>query len=83
MMGKLIVELPEHLHVELKKKATTQHRTLKSVITELIMNYLSEEMTTSERSETGLCGRWQDDRTAEEIVREIKSGRRWNRERKI
>jgi hypothetical protein len=42
-VAKLIVELPDHLHGELKKKATIQQRTLKSVITEFVMKYLSEK----------------------------------------
>ncbi len=77
-MGKLIVELPEHLHLELKKKATLEQRTLKSVITELVKNYISEEQSPEVVSETGLCGAWQDQREPEEIIRDIKSHRKWS-----
>lgn len=82
-MGKLIVELPEPLHGELKKKATAEQRTLKSVITELVIKYLSEDKTSVKEGETGLCGAWQDQRSAEEIIKDIKSHRRWTREGKI
>ena len=82
-MGKLIVELPETLHGELKKKATAEQRTIKSVITELVMKYLSEDETSVKADETGLCGAWQDSRTAEEIIKDIKSHRRWTRGGKI
>jgi hypothetical protein len=31
------------------------------------------------KKKTGLCGSWADERTAEEIIRDIKTNRRWFR----
>lgn len=76
-MGKLIVELPEEIHKELKKKATLGHRTIKEVVTDLVEAYLSQVDEKKSLKETGLCGKWEDTRTAEEIVTDIKSHRNW------
>lgn len=77
-MGKLIVELPEELHGELKKKAAADHKTLKDIVTGLVNNYLSApEKEAPARKETGLCGSWDDERAAGEIIMDLKSHRRW------
>jgi len=77
-MGKLIVELPDDIHRELKKRAADSHKTLKDIVTELIRGYLWEkEKIALSAKETGLCGSWDDERTAEEIIRDIKNHRRW------
>ena len=77
-MGKLIVELPDEIHGELKKKATMDNKTLKEIVTNLIKKYLSglQEKTKPKR-ETGLCGSWEDERSADEIIRDIKTHRKW------
>ena len=77
-MAKLIVELPEEVHKELKKKATHEHRTIKAVVTDLVEDYLAlRGEDTGKAGETGLCGRWEDTRTAVEIITDIKSHRKW------
>ncbi|MFZ3136470.1 MAG: hypothetical protein WA126_03650 [Thermodesulfovibrionales bacterium] len=77
-MGKLIVELSDEIHGELKKKATIHHKTLKEVITDLVNKYLSgmNEQTKTIK-ETGLCGSWEDERPADEIIKDIKAHRKW------
>ncbi|MEK7878888.1 MAG: hypothetical protein AAB285_03430 [candidate division NC10 bacterium] len=82
-MAKLIVELPEEVHKELKRKATHEHRTIKNVVTDLVEGYLSLGREDIGRAgETGLCGRWEDTRTAVEIITDIKSHRKWFGRRK-
>lgn len=77
-MGKLMVELPDSLHGELKKKAAAGHTTLKTVITGLITDYLAApEKPHAEVKSTGLCGAWEDDRPADKIVRDIRGKRAW------
>lgn len=77
-MGKLIVELPDDIHGELKKKAATDHKTLKNIITGLIDEYLlAPEKQASAKEKSGLCGKWDDERTADEIIKDIKSHRKW------
>ncbi len=81
-MAKLIVELPESTHRDLKKKAALQHRTIKDVVTDLLERYLSETAKPTSLRETGICGRWRDTRTAEEIIADIKRHRSWFTERR-
>lgn len=77
-MGKLIVELPDEIHGELKKKAAVNHKTLKDIITGLIREYLhAPEKQIPAKKKTGLCGSWDDERTADEIIKDIKSHRKW------
>lgn len=76
-MGKLIVELPEHLHQELKRKATLDHRTIKEVVTDLLEGYLSRTEEMKSLKETGLCGMWKDTRSADAIIADIRSHRKW------
>ncbi len=77
-MGKLIVELPDEIHRDLKKKAAINHKTLKDIITGLINKYLSTaEKQRKMTNRTGLCGSWDDERTPEEIIKDIKGHRRW------
>ncbi|GFP35516.1 hypothetical protein HKBW3S43_01307 [Candidatus Hakubella thermalkaliphila] len=85
-MGKLIVELPDELHEELKKAAVIDHRTLKDIVTGLIVSYLSHSKhggNGRKAEKTGFCGSWEDERTAEEIVADIRAERRWFQERRI
>ncbi len=77
-MRKLIVELPDEIHGELKKKATMDNKTLKEIVTNLVNKYLSREQEQIRiKKKTGLCGSWEDDRSAEEIIRDIKIHRKW------
>jgi plasmid stability protein len=82
-MGKLIVELPDEIHGELKKRAAVNHKTLKDIITELIYEYLyTPEKHVPAKKKTGLCGSWDDERMAEEIIKDIKTHRKWFTRRK-
>ena len=82
-MGKLMVELPDTIHGELKKKAAAEHTTLKSIITDLIGDYLSAPAKQhSAMKSSGLCGSWEDDRPADRIVRDIRGRRTWFTRRK-
>ena len=78
-MGKLIVELSEELHKELKKAAAMNHRTIKDVVTHLVEDYLSRGEENQDLEETGLCGKWEDTRTPDEIIADIKAYRHWLR----
>ena len=76
-MGKLIVELPDEIHGELKKRAAVDHKTLKNIVTELIHEYLyTPEKHVSTKKKTCLCGSWDDKITAEEIIKDIKTHRK-------
>lgn len=77
-MGKLIVEIPDELHIELKKKAAANNKTLRNIINELINEYLYINVNEkSVKQKTGLCGAWTDERDADSIIKEIKANRRW------
>ncbi|HBA38240.1 MAG: hypothetical protein A2W66_10650 [Deltaproteobacteria bacterium RIFCSPLOWO2_02_56_12] len=78
-MTKLIVELPEELHKELKKTAALSHRTIKNVVTDLVEEYISRGEKKEDLKETGLCGKWEDTRTPEAIIADIKAHRNWLR----
>ncbi len=82
-MGKLIVELSDDIHGELKKKAAADQKTLKDIVTGLINEYIStEESHLPSKKKTGICGAWDDKRTAEEIISDIKGKRKWFARRK-
>jgi len=81
-MGKLIVELPDDMHGELKKKAAVNRTTLKDIVSGLISDYLQRKEKVSSTEDTGLCGLWDDERSAEAIVKDIKEHRKWFRRRK-
>jgi hypothetical protein len=77
-VGKLIVELQDEVHRELKKKATNNHKTIKDIITVLVDEYLhAAKQRRGTTNKTGLCGSWDDERSAEEIIKDIKAHRRW------
>lgn len=78
-MAKLIVELPEELHKELKKTAALSQRTIKNVVTDLVEEYISRGEKREEIKETGLCGTWEDTRSADAIIADIKAHRNWLR----
>jgi len=77
-MGKLIVELPDMLHLQLKKQAIADHKTVKVVVTTLLQQYLKNPLRIAPKSSTGLCGAWKDRRPPEELLSEIRSARRWS-----
>jgi len=76
-MGKLIVELPDELHTQLKAHAAAGHMTLKVIVTSLLRQYLRQPRGTRPRKATGLCGAWEDRRSPEELVAELRAARRW------
>ena len=76
-MAKLIVELPDIVHQDLKRSALQQHRTIKELVSSLVLDFLSKKQDHAKPQETGLCGKWQDSRTSEEIVADIKANRKW------
>jgi plasmid stability protein len=79
-MSKLIVELPDEIHGELKRKAAINNKSLKEIVTSLIRKYLSGEQKIAESKKgSDLCGRWEDERSAEQIIKDIKAHRHWFR----
>ncbi|MCI0413142.1 hypothetical protein L0222_10130 [bacterium] len=78
-MSKLIVEIAEKTHQELRETAARKRRTVREVVTELLEEYLTREKNPKRIRSTGLCGKWDDSRPTEEIIASIKSGRNWFR----
>lgn len=76
-MSKLIVELPDELHAQLKKHAAADRKTLKTIVMTLLDSYLHHPVPRSPKRATGLCGAWKDDRSAETIIAQLRSARRW------
>jgi hypothetical protein len=79
-MGKLIVELPEELHMRLKRQAAEDHQTLKVVVTTLLQHYLAAPRQRTPARSTGLCGIWKGAESAEELTKTIRAARRWTRD---
>lgn len=75
-MGKLIVELPDVLHAQLKKQAAADHKTLKVIVTTLLGQYLRHPAGPPAKGSTQLCGAWKDFRTAEALAAELRAARR-------
>ncbi len=67
-MSKLIVEVPDEMHRELKKTALFSRRTVKTMVTEILHAFLAGEAKGKGARETGLCGRWDDPRSAAAIL---------------
>ncbi|MBI4669069.1 MAG: antitoxin [Elusimicrobia bacterium] len=83
-MAKLIVEVPDRLHINLKHQALTSGRTIKEIIIGLLSNFLAhpQKAGPAASSGTGFCGCWEDPRSAEEIIKDISSHRTWFKSRK-
>lgn len=75
-MGKLIVEISDELHDNLKKTAALNGITIKEITIALLDNFLKKQKL-PHSSITGFCGKWQDERTAEQIIKDIKAHRKW------
>ena len=75
-MGKLIVEISDELHDNLKKTAALNGITIKEITIALLDNFLKKQKL-PHFSITGFCGKWQDERTAEQIIKDIKAHRKW------
>ena len=80
-MSKLIVEISDKIHNELKKTAANHGITLKEIVTSLIDNFLVEQ-NTKHYTDSGFCGKWEDSRSAKQIIDDIKSHRKWSKHRK-
>ena len=76
-MSKLIVEIPDQLHSQLRKAAALNERTLRDILMDLVQDYLARQRDAKSLRNTGLCGTWKDDRTADEIIMDIKKHRSW------
>jgi plasmid stability protein len=76
-MAKLIVELPEELHQQLKRSAAAEHRTMKTTVTVLLQQYLHGIRQEPVRKATGFCGAWAGRESAETLLAEVKAARRW------
>ncbi len=74
----------ENLYAQIKKLAAAENRSISQQILYLAREYLVKKKTfqaskTPAQVLLELSGSWSDDRTPEEIVREIKSARRNSR----
>lgn len=77
-MSKLIVELPEEMHLRLKTLAAMSHRTIKEVVIDLVNEYITRLTAPSPTlKDSGFCGVWKDTRSPESIIADIKSHRNW------
>ena len=76
-MSKLIVEIPDQMHSQLRKAAALSDRTLREILMDLLQDYLARQRDAKSLKDTGLCGKWVDDRSADEIIRDIKQHRSW------
>ena len=76
-MGKLIVELPDELHGQLKKQAATDRKTLKMIVISLLDQYLHKLPAARSTKASGLCGAWADGRSAKALAAELRASRRW------
>ena len=75
-MSKLIVELPETLHMRLKRQAAEEHKTLKIMVTTLVSDYLAHPRAKgSNVAATHLCGAWKDTRSAETLIKDLRASR--------
>jgi hypothetical protein len=73
--------IDEHLYAQIKKLAAAENRSVSQQILYLAKEYLGRRKTiqasrTPAQVLLELSGSWQDDRTPEEIIRDIKRGRR-------
>ena len=76
-MGKLIVELPEELHAQLKRQAAADRKTLKTIVISLLGHYLQGPTPVRVKRTTGLCGAWKDRRSASALIADGRSAREW------
>ena len=75
-MRKLIVEISDTLHDSLKKTAAMNSVTIKEIVITLIDNFL-EKKKSRPVTNTGFCGKWKDERSAKQIINDIKTHRKW------
>ena len=73
--------IQEDLYAEIKKLAAAENRSVSQQVVFLLREYLAKrESLLSQKSPAqailALSGSWEDDRTAEEIIDEVKQARR-------
>lgn len=76
--------IDERLYQQLKRLAANENRSVSQQVLFLIRNHLAQkrrtyESETAAQSLLALAGSWEDTRTAEQIVQDIKSARRSSR----
>ncbi len=76
-MAKLIVELPDELHAQLKRQAAVDRKTLKVIVLSLLDQYLRHPVLPSSKKTTGLCGVWKGHESAQTLAGELRAARRW------
>ena len=68
--------IDEHLYAQIKKLASTENRSVSQQILYLAKRKTAHASRTPAEVLLELSGSWEDDRTPEEIIREIKRARR-------
>ncbi len=76
-----IKNIDEDLYEEIKRAASAENRSVSQQVLTLIRDYLAKrnqvsKLKTPARVLLELSGTWEDERTAEEIVRDIKKARK-------
>jgi len=76
-----IKNIDEGLYEEIKRAASAENRSVSQQVLTLIRDYLAKRNQVSKLKSPaqvllGLSGTWEDERSAEEIVRDIKKARR-------
>jgi len=76
-----IKNIDEDLYEEIKRAASAENRSVSQQVLTLIRDYLAKrnqvsKLKTPARVLLELSGTWEDERSAEEIVRDIKKARR-------
>jgi plasmid stability protein len=77
--------MDDRLYQALGARAAMENRSISQEVVSIIQKYLStplEDSRVSARALLALAGSWQDERSAEEIVRDIRQSRRFGRRNK-
>lgn len=70
--------IEDQLYEALGKKAAQDNRSISQEVIAILKEYLSQPLKDKNATEKflELCGTWQDERTAKEITKEIRAGRK-------
>ncbi len=70
--------IDDQLYEAIGRMAARDHRSISQQVIAILKEHLSQPMrhTTATEDFLSLCSTWKDDRTAEEIVREIRAKRK-------
>jgi plasmid stability protein len=77
--------MDDHLYEALGARAAMENRSISQEVVTIIENYLATPLVdphANARALLALAGSWQDERSAEEIVRDIRKSRRFGRRSK-